>query len=1327
MDGEVTAGSRVGGYRIERLLGRGGMGSVFLAVDEALERRVALKLLDPALARDERFTRRFLLESKLAARLDHPAIVPVFAAGETEGRLFIAMRYVPGGTLEDRIETRGRLDGGEATALLAMVASALDVAHDEGLVHRDVKPGNILVEGDRALLCDFGLARGAASIDSLSREHGLTGTLAYVAPEQIEGDTVTGRADQYALACVLFEALTGRTPFLRDTEIAAIYAHLSDPPPSAVEQRADLPWAIDGVLARALAKDPAERYATCGEFIAQARAALTEAPLAISAASSSEAPVRAPRAFVAAGVRGYEAYTERHGGEAAAELVKRFANVVANITARHHGLVVDARGGEATMVFDTAADALRAALALQGAGADLALGDGLAIGVDAGEAVASDGAFLGDAINRAAALCAAASAGQTLTTASVQHAVGHLDGVSLHDLGTRRVKGVTEPVAIRLVTTPEAAAPRRPRSKRAPLTVAGALLVALVVAGGFLLLRGGGHAEGGSAAVTTANAATGAPPSSITWYDPASLRKTRTTRLPAPAAFGTFGGQYLWLPDSVDGTTVTRVDRTTGESRAIATPGRAGPILAGSDGLWWGSADGPKVALIDAATGVVAKRATLPTKSLGFYPGPGHTGIGSIALDDRAAYVAYGQPGVVARLDRQTLKVEKVFTQQWGASHCCEVLVVVDGGALWVIDRWAGGFERIDKRTGAVLAQGELHGGWVEDATVAGDYLWVPIENDRGAWKVDRDGKVVGLVPTGGLPWAISAGAGAVWVTNKNDETVTRIDPVSGDVRQLKVGNSPNWAGIDPDGKLLVLTDQPVADPLAGLTGKRVVRLLVTGDPTLPPDPATAFGTNTTVGWAVQKAVGLNLTRIADDPNPHVVVDGAKSYAVSPDGLTYTFTIRSGLRFSPPSGKPITAETFRAGIERSMNAGFQTDTEQSAFNYLQEVDGAQAFHDGKADHVAGLSASGDTLTIRLTRPDGALPAILSQIMYQAVPDGTVVVPNGLQGFLPSGGPYYVARYAFDRYLVLRPNPNYHGDRKTALDAIVLDMAWSEDLGVAQVIAGKADAFASPDQLLNPGRSIATTYAAPAPGKPRWLFGAGAAMSFLQFNTTRPAFRDPRVRLAVSKALDRAAWAKVSGGAPFDSILIPGSPGYRSHPIPGPDRSEITRLLAGRHPQISFYHDPGAHPANVGETVRQLEQMGFRVHEKGVATPTLDARQTADRPGEPWDIRLDHWSLDFPDIGLTVNDLVLPEEQPFRWGMPRAFRNAEWNDLVRRATRLTGEERDRTYEGLATRLLAEQAPIAVLASGPEPIFAGPRLGCIVPVRDWVDLEQLCLNR
>jgi tRNA A-37 threonylcarbamoyl transferase component Bud32 len=277
MSQELGIDAVVAGYRIESLIGEGAMGTVYLAEASDGKSRVALKLLPPSLAEDERYRRRFLRETEIAASLDHPNIVRTLGSGDENGRLYLALAYVEGSDLRELL-TQGRLEPGRAIAIVAQVADALDAAHAAGLVHRDVKPGNILVAGEggeeRAYVCDFGLARHVSSVSSLTTDRGFVGTIDYVPPEQIEGGTIDGRADVYSLGCVLYECLSGRRPFDRESELSIVFAHLNEPPPRLSDVREDAPEAFDDVFATALAKHPKDRYSTCSELAYAARAAL---------------------------------------------------------------------------------------------------------------------------------------------------------------------------------------------------------------------------------------------------------------------------------------------------------------------------------------------------------------------------------------------------------------------------------------------------------------------------------------------------------------------------------------------------------------------------------------------------------------------------------------------------------------------------------------------------------------------------------------------------------------------------------------------------------------------------------------------------------------------------------------------------------------------------------------------------------------------------------------------------------------------------------------------------------------------------------------------
>jgi serine/threonine protein kinase len=283
----IKVGDMFAGYRIESLLGRGGMGAVYLATHERLHRRAALKVMIPELADDETFRRRFIRESQLAASLEHPHVIPIYDADEVDGILYLAMRYIDGESLRSLIKERGHLATEQTVRIIKQVASALDAAHRAGLVHLDVKPANILIgdSGTHAYLCDFGLAKRTSS-EGVTRTGSLLGTADYCAPEQIEGRHVDGRTDIYSLGCVLFHCLAGQPPYVRDTEIATIQAHIADPPPALSSVRPDLPRALDGVIVTSMAKHPEVRFATANDLAEAFEAALTSSQATVPVTTS---------------------------------------------------------------------------------------------------------------------------------------------------------------------------------------------------------------------------------------------------------------------------------------------------------------------------------------------------------------------------------------------------------------------------------------------------------------------------------------------------------------------------------------------------------------------------------------------------------------------------------------------------------------------------------------------------------------------------------------------------------------------------------------------------------------------------------------------------------------------------------------------------------------------------------------------------------------------------------------------------------------------------------------------------------------------------------
>ena len=284
----------VAGYRFESAIGRGGMGVVYRATQLTLDRPVAIKLIAPERATDPVYRERFKRESRLAAAIEHVNVIPVYEAGEDDGVLFIAMRLVEGLDLAAVLAHGGAIEPGRATAILVQLAAAVDAAHTHGLVHRDIKPANVLLTFDQpehVYLTDFGVAKQVGAATSATGTGQWIGTMDYLAPEQIRGESVDGAADIYAATCVFYQCLTGQVPFPRDNEAAQLWAHVNAPPPAPSQLVGSLPIAIDAVIARGMAKNPQDRYVSATDL---ARACSEALDVAIPLSAPTPAPPTSP-------------------------------------------------------------------------------------------------------------------------------------------------------------------------------------------------------------------------------------------------------------------------------------------------------------------------------------------------------------------------------------------------------------------------------------------------------------------------------------------------------------------------------------------------------------------------------------------------------------------------------------------------------------------------------------------------------------------------------------------------------------------------------------------------------------------------------------------------------------------------------------------------------------------------------------------------------------------------------------------------------------------------------------------------------------------------
>ena len=487
-----AAGSRVAGYVLEEQVGEGGMAVVFRARDERLGRVVAVKVLAPGLAGNAEFRARFLRESRAAAAVDDPHIIPVFEAGEAGGVLFIAMRYVPGSDVRTLVKREGRLPAGRVAAVISAMASALDAAHAAGLVHRDVKPANMLVDAragrpDHVYLSDFGLSKAMTAAGGLTGTGQFLGTLDYMSPEQLEGGEVDGRADQYALACAAFELLAGVPPFHREEPMAVMHAHISEPPPLLTSWRPDLPPAADAVLARALAKAAGDRWGSCREFADALRASLGLSPYAqvpgkVSGAGLPEdiQTVIHPRpeggdggdgqpgagplrdlppgtgtvTFLFTDIEGSTALLRRVGEDLYAQVLVGHHALVRSALAAHDGREMDTQGEGFFAVFSSPRACVAAVLEMQQAMEAHGWPGGervrVRMGIHCGEAAQTAAGLAGLEVHRAAGVAAVAWGGQVLVSEAAAVLVRDRlpPGAALTDLGTHRLKDLGRPEQI---------------------------------------------------------------------------------------------------------------------------------------------------------------------------------------------------------------------------------------------------------------------------------------------------------------------------------------------------------------------------------------------------------------------------------------------------------------------------------------------------------------------------------------------------------------------------------------------------------------------------------------------------------------------------------------------------------------------------------------------------------------------------------------------------------------------------------------------------------------------------------------------------------------
>ena len=1314
MNVDVPVGAVLAGFRVERLIGRGAMGAVYLAEDVHLRRKVAVKVLGPELADDDRFRRRFLLESQLAASLDHPSIVPIYAAGEEEDVLFLAMRYVEGYDLRALIEATEQVGDERTLSLLGQVGDALDTAHGLGLVHRDVKPANILIgagETEHAYLCDFGLARHASTVASLTG-NAFVGTIAYVAPEQIEGGAIDARADVYSLGCVLFECLTGAAPFERDGDLQIVFAHLKEPPPLVTALRPDAPETIDAVLAKALAKSPDERFSTCSEMIAQAVEALAVKPPTISRATRRTIP--GVRTFLITDVRGYTSYTAEHGDEAAAELASTFAEIVREVVEDREGRLIELRGDEALVVFESARQALRSALELQKRVAAAGLPRGIGVGLDAGEAVPVADGYRGGALNLAARLCSLATAGEVLASETVLQLARAVEGIRYGERRVERLKGLAKPVTV-VEVLPAERAPKRWDRRRLQRTArrvvrrrsvrfgAAAVAVAAIAAGAFLAFAGSGSA-------------TQIAENSLGFVSPSGKVEGQ---LPTSGAGDVAVlGNTLWFGNGVD-KVVERIDTKTRKPIHPFVSIQNGPnaVAAGLGGVWVVDGKDPVLHRIDPRYQTV-EHIPLPAKrgQIDF------TAPTEVAVGAGAVWVA--EANKVFRVDPKALRVVKAIDVPWAD------LVAFGNGSLWVGSSVTSTISEIDPSINQVVKTVKLR-NWISSITVGGGFVWAAVIPDDTVWKIDEEnGTVVKTIDVAHGVGDVAYFDGALWTTSIGE--LERIDPGSDQVTSYQVGDRMATLAAGRD-VLYVSTDES-PPKLSALPKDEVATFSLAEDWLDDTDPAHAPpGSMYWLQFAY--ATGAQLLNYPDAPAPRglkLQPDVATSMpAVSRDGRTYTFHIRRGFRFSPPSSHVVSAETFQYSIERALSR--KLGAEAPGYAVLGDVVGAGAFHEGEAQHVSGITAKGDVLRIRLVAPAGDFLARLSLPFFAAVPIGTPIVNGGVQTPIPSAGPYYLKVTWHNELKVLERNPNYGGSRPHRLARIVYNTGDSTHRTVSQIEKGDADYAAG---VLNE-----STYAAGGPVEarfarlrassgsgPRLVHTPQLAFRFLEFNAARGPLADPRRRRGLNYAIDRRALATATGARPTDAYLPPAlqAPGRAPvYPL-SPDVARARAFLRGFHGKLILYTCKDPDCTTTARIVRaNLSAVGVPVSIKQFDDPFSVVQE----PGASYDILVNGWFYDWPDPSDALNLFLAsggfrPAWAPRPLPIPRSYQRE-----LQRVGLLRGRARLHAYQRLAEKLERNVAPFAAYATPTLAELFSARMGCRVeqPQFGGVNIGLLCVQK
>jgi YVTN family beta-propeller protein len=900
----------------------------------------------------------------------------------------------------------------------------------------------------------------------------------------------------------------------------------------------------------------------------------------------------------------------------------------------------------------------------------------------------------------------------------------------LDELGLEPGRGLQELEQAILVHDSALDPPARPNARGSPATAQRRLRGgALIAAAGAVLLAGVAAAVvslAGSGAATVRVA-----PNSVAEIDVRSGRVVATAPVgvrPGPIALGSGS---LWIADRED-QTISRVDSSSLRTLAnVQLPAPAMGLAASAEGVWVVAPNADPARSSVSASRIDPEFNTLAAPVL--IPNVVPNAPGAVAAQGGSVWVAPSN-GLLTRLDALTGGGQG----QRIDPNASPSGVAVGDGAVWLTDTDAGNVIRVDP-TGLVKP---IPVGNGPTAVAVGDgSVWVVDSLNETVVRIDPDtGSVTAIIRVGRTPTGVAVGGGSVWVANSGDGTVTRINPTTDKPATITVGGSPQALTVAAGRVWVTVDGRSIAPTDAGRAGGTVRMVSFNDvDDVYSMDPALADGG---VSWQLIYATCAGLVNYPDEAGPagsQLKPEVAQALPTrSPDGRTYTFTIRRGFRFSPPSGQPVTAQTFKDSIERTLNPAMHSYS--AANGYLADVVGARRYMAGTASHINGIVARGDKLTIRLTSPAGDFLSQIALPGFCAVPSNAPIKRNLRR--VPSAGPYYVTSYTPGQEVTLARNPNYHGDRPRHFARVELMLGVPAARAVHEIESGTADYtqlganfYAFTPAIRGLVAPLATRYgagsAAAARGAEQYFVNPEPELHYLALNTHRALFSDVRLRQAVNYAIDRPALAELGfadqplPGPTADHYLPPGMPGYRAAHVypPRPDPAKARQLIQSAHAHgrtaVLYTGNETVQPEVAQIVKNDLRAIGIHVQIK--TFPVTNFFKHLTTPGEPFDLAIAGWLADYPDPNQMLNPLLDGSA-----GIP-SFNDPAYQRRLAAAARLSGPQRYLTYGALDLDLARNAAPLAAFGNSSSDDFFSQRIGCQTYGRYGMDLAALCVRR